>query len=79
MKTRYNTKWYRPMEIVKLGLIKNSRGDAASLNGNYNFVLQLIRTGKLAAKNYSTGTGKRPYWLVSEDAINHYHMKVDNV
>lgn len=70
--------WYKPMEIAKLGLIKNSKGDRSTVAGNYNFVLELIRTGHLRAKNYSQSGGK-PYWLVPEDEITRYHDTVTKV
>jgi hypothetical protein len=63
-------KYYKPREIAQLGLIKNSTG-GDNVESNYNFILNLIRSGKLTAKNYSMGA--TPYWLVSEDAIAKYH------
>lgn len=65
-----NKKWYRPREIAKLGLIKNSRS-TDNVDSNYNFILAQIRNGNLDAKNY--GGGSVSYWIVSEDAINEYH------
>lgn len=66
------------MEIARLGLIQNSRGDRGALSGHYNFVLELIKTGRLRAKNYSVGT-QRNNWLVPEDEIADYHNKVTKV
>lgn len=77
MKTIYDKKWYTPMEIAKLGLIKNSRGDRSTVSGNYDFVLTLIKSGRLRAKNYANG--KKPYWLVPEDEIARYHDTVTKV
>lgn len=71
MREVYDQKWYTPLEIARLGLIKNSRGDQASVLGNYNFILKQIKAGRLRAKNYSTGT-KRPNWLVSEEEIKRF-------
>lgn len=75
MKTIETKNWYTPMEIAKLGLIKNSRGDAGTVSGNYNYVLGLIKSDRLKAKNYSTGK-KLAYYLVSEDEIKKYHQVV---
>lgn len=74
MKTIKDQKWYRPMEIAKLGLITNSRGSEGTIAGHYDFVLQLIKSGKLKAKNYSHAT--KPYYLVSEAEIRRYHSEV---
>lgn len=71
-----NYQWYKPMEIAKLGLINNSRGDKATVSGNYNFILELIKSGKLRAKNYSVGT-QRQNWIVREDEIERYNAKVN--
>lgn len=78
MRTTNNKKWYTPMEIVKLGLIQNSRGGNSTVRGNYNFVLELIKSGRLRAKNYSTGD-QRANWLVPEDEIARYHDTVTKV
>lgn len=72
MKTLYDQIWYTPMEVAKLGLIKNSKGQAGSLSGNYNFILMLIKSGQIEAKNYSTGE-HRANWLISEKEISRYH------
>lgn len=70
MKTLHGKTWYRPRDIARLGLIKNSTG-GDNEESNYNFILGLIKSGRLAAKNY--GQGKVRYWLVSEDEIARYH------
>lgn len=75
-KILYGKKWYRPREIASLGLIQNSSG-TNNVHGNYKFILNQIKAGKLLAKNYSTTD--RPYYLVSEDAINKYHETFDKV
>lgn len=72
MKTIETKKWYTPMEIAKLGLIKNSKGDSGTIPGHYNYILELIKTGKLQAKNYSS-TDKFKSYLISEDEIRKYH------
>lgn len=74
----YDKKWFTPMEIAKLGLIKNSKGDRSTLSGNYNYVLELIKSGRLRAKNYSRGK-VRQNWLVPEDEIARYHDTVTRV
>lgn len=73
-----NKIWYKPMEIAQMGLIKSSLGDKGAVIGHYNFILELIKSGRLRAKNYSTGS-KRPYWLVPEDEIARYHDTVTKV
>lgn len=73
MRTLYGQKWYRPMEIAKLGLIKNSV-NSESVNSNYEFILGLIKTGRLRAKNYSKGN--KPFWLVPESEVARYHDTV---
>lgn len=55
-------KWYRPREIVDMGLIVNSRGKPS-----YDRILELIKSGELKAKNYSIASKKKdtnPYYLV---------------
>lgn len=78
MKTLYNKKWYKPMEIAKLGLIQSSKGDNGTVLGHYNYVLELIKSGRLRAKNYSNGK-VRQNWLVPEDEIARYHETVTRV
>lgn len=78
MRTIYNKKWYTPMEIAKLGLIQNSRGDKGTISGHYDYVLELIKAGKIRAKNYSRGS-QRKNWLVPEDEIVRYHDTVTKV
>lgn len=64
------TKWYRPREIAKLGLIRNStNGD--SEDSNYSFILKQIKAGRLKARNYSVSKTVS-YWQVSEDAIKEF-------
>ena len=70
--------WYKPMQIAKLGLIQNSKGDPANVQNNYLFILDLIKTGKLRAKNYSKGK-IRQNWLVPEPEIERYHDTVTKI
>lgn len=72
MRTLYGQKWFTPMEIAKQGLIVNSKGDNSTINGNYNYVLMLIKTGRLKAKNYSNGK-QRANYLIPESEIVRYH------
>lgn len=67
-------KWYRPREIARLGLIKNSTG-GDNEDSNYNYILELIKSGRLKARNYSTGK-KLAFYLVSEDEIKRYHKEL---
>ena len=78
MKVAYRKKWYTPMDIAKLGLIQNRMGDRGTVSGHYNYVLELIKSSRLRAKNYSTGK-LRPNYLVSEDEIARYHDTVGKV
>ena len=68
--------WYRPREIARLGLIKNSTG-GDNEESNYNYILGLIKSGRLRAKDYSRGS-KMHYWLVSEDEIARYHNELNS-
>lgn len=77
MRTLYGQRWFKPMDIAKQGLIQNSKGDAGTVSGNYDFVLELIAAGRLKAKNY--GKGSRPYWMVPESEIVRYHDTVSRV
>lgn len=69
---------YRPMEIAELGLIQNSRGDQGTVAGHYMFILELIKSGQLVAKDYSVG-GSKPYWLVSAEEIERYNAEANLV
>lgn len=68
-------KWYRPREVARLGLIKNSTGGDNELS-NYYFILGLIKSGKLRAKNYAKGPAGKAYWLIPESEIERYHDTV---
>lgn len=72
MKSIKGQKWYKPREIAKLGLIKNSTGGDFE-DSNYNFILVQIKAGRLEAHNYSEGK-KRAYYMVSEQAIKDFNQ-----
>lgn len=74
MRTDKGQNWYKPMEIAQMGLIMNRKGMRGKLAGHYNFILEQIKSGKLKAVDYSAD-GDKPYYLVSEAAINDYHEK----
>lgn len=71
-------KWYTPRQIAQQGLIQNSRGDLGSVASHYKFIMRLIQTGKLRAKNYSHGI-QRPNWIVPQSEIDRYHDTVTRV
>ncbi len=71
MKKLYGKDWYRPREIAELGLIKNSTG-GDNVESNYHFILGLIQSKKLNARDYSR-QGARPFWLVSAEEIERYN------
>jgi hypothetical protein len=68
----YTKQWYRPREIAKLGLIRNSTG-GDNVVSNYHFILGLIKSGKLKAKDYSKNNSSRSFWLVSAEEIARYN------
>jgi hypothetical protein len=72
-----NQKWYKPREIAKLGLIQNSAG-TGNVDSNYVYILKLIKTGRLPAKDYSVSQNAN-YWLVPESAINQYNKSFTKV
>lgn len=72
MKNKYKRNWYTPMDIAKQRLITNSKGENSTIQGDYFFVLRLIKRGVLPAKNYSTGS-VRQNWLVDEYDIDKYN------
>jgi len=69
-------KWFKPRELAQLGIIQSGSG-SNNIHGNYAFILRMIKSGKLEAKNYSSS--KTAYYLVSEDAIKKYHDSFDKV
>lgn len=73
MKLIQGKKWYRPAEIAEMRLITNSI-DSQSVKSNYKFVLNLIATGQLRAKNYSIGS-KMKYYLVPLSEIERYNSQ----
>lgn len=77
MRTIYGQRWYKPMEIAKQGLIQSSKGDEGTLWSHYYYIIRLINTGRLEAKNYSKGA--RPYYLVPQSEIERYHGTLNKV
>lgn len=69
-------KWLKPMEIAKQGLIQNTTGHGTT-KGNYHYIIGLIKSGRLRAKN--VGRGQTPYYLVPEDEIKRYHDTITRV
>jgi hypothetical protein len=78
MRVRYGQNWYTPMEVARKGLILNSRGSKGSTIGTYHYVLGLIRSGQLGAKNYSLGK-KRANYQIPESEIARYHETINPV
>jgi hypothetical protein len=74
---RYGKRWYRPREIARQRLIVNSTGHDNE-DSNYAYVLMLIRTKRLRAKDYSNSP-RIHYWLVPEDEVARYHDTVTRV
>jgi hypothetical protein len=60
-------RWYKPSEIAKRELIKNSVG-----KGDYRFVLRLIKGGQLKAETWNV-SGEKPYFVVSQDEIDSFN------
>lgn len=69
-------RWYTPREAARLNLI-TSPLRPYSLRANYTYILRLISSGQLKAKNH--GRGSRPYYLVSADEIERYHQTINEV
>lgn len=69
----YHDRLYRPSEIAKNGWIVNNNGQ-----GDYKYVLKLIKFKRLKARNVCI-TGKT-YWRVSGKTIVDYRksLKDDN-
>jgi len=59
--------WYKPSEIAKRELIKNSVG-----KGDYRYVLRLIKRGSLHAEQWNV-TGDKPYFVISQEEIDRYN------
>ena len=64
-------KWYKPSEIAKRRLITNSV-NSENVRSNNHFILELIKSGKLKAKNYGSNPDY-PHYLISEKEIERYH------
>jgi len=58
-------RWYKPREIAKNGWIRPPFGKTEF--SAYLYVLKLIKTRKLKAKN--VGLGQTPYFVVKGDEI----------
>jgi hypothetical protein len=69
MKTIRGKNWYTPREVADRGLIKGRTNNPKS---NYFFVLKQIKSGRLAAKNYSVGS-VLPFYLVAETEIERFN------
>ncbi len=64
-------KWYRPREIARLRLITNSVDSDKELS-NYDFILELIKAGRLKARQYGKNPAY-PYYLISAKEIERYN------
>ena len=64
--------WLKPSDIAKRSLIRNSVG-----KGDYRYVIRLIKSNKLKARNWAM-TGDKPYWLVHTDEITRYNKELIN-
>ena len=60
-------RWFKPSEIAKKSLIKNSVG-----KGDYRYVLRLIKRGDLHAETWNA-RGEKPYFVVSKDEIDSFN------
>lgn len=76
MKTSYGRRWYKPREIAQLGLIKNTM-NSNSESSNYDFIINLITSGRLRHKN--VGMASQARYLVAEDEIERYHNTVSKL
>lgn len=63
-------KFYKPREIADEGLILNSKG-----NKDYRFVLRLIESGRLEARQWNDSK-KLPYYVVSQKEIKRFNSSV---
>jgi hypothetical protein len=59
-------KFYVPKEIARNGWITSTGNHYLS---HYNFILRLIRAGKLRAQNYATGMKGMAYFRVKGSEI----------
>lgn len=69
-KIKFEKEFYRPREIAQNRWITNSLSSEKE-SSNYDFILELIKRGKLKATNYSKSE-YRPYWVVSAKEIERY-------
>jgi hypothetical protein len=63
--------WYKPREIARMGVIVNSVGNNSE-SSNYHYIVKLIRTRRLQAKEVGMGAKARPVYLVSRDELQRY-------
>lgn len=66
-------KMYSPRKVEQMGLILGEFGKPA----HYQFILKLIKTGRLKAKNVAFG--KTPYFLIPEHEIERYNKELTEV
>jgi len=69
--------WYRPRDIVKLGLIHAPR-QPKSDEAAYRYIINLIKRGQLAAQEVGVNK-KYPYYLVSLSAVKRFNSGKDNM
>lgn len=63
--------YYRPREIAKLRLIKNT-ANSNSEASVYDYILKQIKVGNLKAVNHGTNPS-HPYYTVSADEIKRFN------
>ena len=78
MKELYSQKWYTPGEVARLRLIQNRQGDKSTFAGNYAYIMRLINSGTIKARDYSRGP-IRSNWLIPESEIARYHQTVNKM
>lgn len=73
-KTPTTMQWYTLRRVAKLGLIKSPL-HPENMMSNYRYILRLVKSGQIEAKNQSNTT--RPYFLISAQEIERYHSTVN--
>ena len=66
-------KYYKPMQIAEAGWIVTP--GTKKLLSVYNYVLKLIKRGKLPARNYAEGEKGQQYYKVLGSDISKYIKK----
>ena len=62
---------YRPVEIVKNGWIKDTRG-----NPNYFYLLDIIKKGEIPSKNIGKQTSEKARYIIKgQDLIDYFNKK----